>query len=75
MMAKKPISLGMTITFATAVFNRHLDQPSVEKFWKKMLSKEKIMTPEEFDIHWDEIFKVITGEKKKVGKAEVDKTS
>lgn len=67
MMAKKPISLGMTIAIVTVVFEKLLSFPGVEERWGKMLSEvsAKMLTPEEFDIHWDEFFKVITGEKKK----------
>lgn len=78
MLAKKPISLGMAVTISTGVFNEILNVPGVKESFEKMFSEAstKIMTPEEFDIHWDEFFKAITGEKeKKVGKAEVDKTS
>jgi hypothetical protein len=75
MIAKKPISLGMAVAISTEIFNVVLNTPGVEEFLEKKFSEGRIMTPEEFDIHWDEFFKVITGEKKKVGKAEVEKTS
>ena len=65
MIAKKPISLGMTIAFATEVFNRLLNLPGVEEYVEKRFSEISILTPEEFDLQWDRIFKVITGEKKK----------
>jgi len=65
MIAKKPISLGMTIFFATGIFNKYLNAPGIEKLLEKKFSEGKIMTPEEFDTYYDEFFKVITGEKKK----------
>ena len=66
-MAKKPISLGMTITIATKVFQRLLEIPSLKKEVEKVLSErsERMLTPEEFDSYWDEFFKEITQEKKK----------
>lgn len=66
MMAKKPISLGMTIAFATAVFDKLLSFPSLEEYVEKKFSElsATMLTHEEFDTHWDEFFKVITGKKK-----------
>lgn len=76
MLAKKPISLGMAVGFSTTVVNELLNRPGVEEYTKKMFSETEILTPEEFDVHWDELFKAITQEKKEqVGKAEADKTS
>ena len=66
----------MAVTISSKVFNDVLNLPGMEEKLRKTFSEvPRVMTPEEFDIHWDEFFKVITGEKKKVGKAEVDKTS
>lgn len=67
MMAKKPVSLGMTIHFTTDTFERLLTIPDFEKGLEKKFSKAsaKMATPEEFDAQWDEFFKEITGEKKK----------
>ena len=67
MMAKKPISLGMTVAISTQIFDKVLNVPFFEKKLEKMFSEvsAKILSPEEFDIHWDEFFKVITREKKK----------
>lgn len=67
MIAKKPVSLGMTVSFATYVFDKLLNIPSVEEQVEKKFSEvsTRMLTPEEFDIHWDEFFKVITGEKEK----------
>lgn len=67
MIAKKPISLGMTVAITTDVFERLLRFPVVEEVIEKTFSKvsAKMLTPEEFDVHWDEFFKKITGEKKK----------
>lgn len=67
MMAKRPISLGMTITLTTIIFEKLLTIPALEEQWKKMFSKisPTMLTPQEFDKHWDELYEVITGEKKK----------
>lgn len=66
MIAKKPISLGMAVTFAITIFDKLLNVPEVEEYAKKTFSEisEMIMAPQEFDLFWDEFFKVITGEKK-----------
>ena len=67
MIAKKPISLGMTVAFATSIFQKVLELPGIEEKMEKKFSEVSatIMTPEEFESHWDAFFKVITGEKKK----------
>lgn len=67
MMAKKPISLGMAVSISTEIFDVVLNIPGVEEELKKKFSEisTKILSPEEFNIHWDEFFKLITGEKKK----------
>jgi len=65
MIARKPISLGMTIALATDLFNICLNIPDFEKGLEKKFSEmPAVMTPEEFDISWDKFFKLITGEKK-----------
>lgn len=66
-LAKKPISLGMTIAIATNVFGNMLHYSYVEKLVEKAFSElsANMLTPEEFDAHLDEFFKKITGEKKK----------
>lgn len=67
MIAKRPISLGMTISLAATVFDEVLKIPGIEQLLEKKFSETsaKMLTPEEFDIHWDKFFKVITGEKQK----------
>lgn len=65
MLAKKPISLGMAITISIIITDGLLNLPGAEERMKKTLSKISIMSPEEFDIHYDKFFKMITGEKKK----------
>ena len=65
MIAKRPISLGMTVAAATSVFDSLLRFPIVEELLEKKFSEipTGIMAPEEFDLRWDQFFKVITGEK------------
>ena len=64
--AKRPISLGMTIAIATASFGKFLELPGAKKEIEKRFSElsATILTPEEFDTYWDEFFKMITREKK-----------
>ena len=65
MIAKKPISLGMTISIASIALDQYLRAPGVEKKLQKKFSEisARMMTPEEFDSYWDQAFKTITGEK------------
>jgi len=67
MMARKPISLGMTITLTMIMSEGYLKLPGAEETLKKKLSEisPSMLTPEEFEIHGDAFFKAITGEKKK----------
>jgi hypothetical protein len=67
MLAKKPMSLGMTIAFTTKVFQAYLEIPGVAKQLEKKFSEisAAMLSPEEFDSHWDAFFKAITGEEKK----------
>ena len=66
MIAKKPISLGMAIAMATAMFEAYLNLPGAEGRLGKKFSKlgARMLTREEFDVHWDKFFKLITEEKK-----------
>ena len=63
MIAKKPISLGMTTSIAIEALNTFLNNPSVKEKLEKRFSEisARILTPEGFDIHWNEFFKLITG--------------
>ena len=67
MIAKKPISLGMAIAMATGIFEAYLEFPGVKESFEKRFSKlgTRMLTPEEFDLYWDEFFKGITREAKK----------
>ena len=67
MLAKKPISLGMTISLAIVALEEYLKLPGAEKRFEKKFSEvsPRMFTPEEFDIYFDELFKAITEENKK----------
>ena len=78
MIAKKPISLGMAISMAVGTLEQMLKIPGVEEGFEEKFSEvsDRVLTPEEFDLYWEEFYKAITERgNKQVGKAKVDKTS
>ena len=52
-MAKKPISLGMTVYLLTAVYRAHLNDPCARDAFRQKLANSNIMSPEEFEKAWD----------------------
>jgi hypothetical protein len=64
-MAKKPISLSMTIDLLVEVYRAHLNNPCALDAFSQQLRSLNLMSPKEFDEYWDEPIKE---EKKRRGK-------
>ncbi len=54
LMAKKPISLSMTVDLLMEIYRAHLSNPCVLDTFSQQLRNLNLMSPEEFDRHWDE---------------------
>jgi hypothetical protein len=53
-MAKKPISVSMTVNLLIEVYHAHLNNPCALDAFSQQLASLNIMSPEEFDKFWDE---------------------
>lgn len=63
MRAKKPISLGMTLSFLTAIYRAMVETyPGLPEKIAEKLQTIDVMSPEEFEKTWDSVYKKITGE-------------
>jgi hypothetical protein len=51
--AKKPISLSMTIYLLTAVYRAHMAEPCARDAFRQRLASSEIMPPEEFEVALD----------------------
>jgi hypothetical protein len=56
-MAKKPISLSMTVDLLMEVYRAHLNNPCALDAFSLQLRNLNLMSPEEFDRYWDEPIK------------------
>ena len=54
LMAKKPISLSMTIHLLAEVYRAHMNNPCALDAFSLQLANQNIMSPEEFDKVWDD---------------------
>lgn len=65
-LAKKPISLGMTIAISMILSENFLNLPGAKEAMKKKFSEisPNMFTPEEFESYFEGLFKVITKENK-----------
>jgi hypothetical protein len=54
LMAKKPISLSMTVDLLMEIYRAHLNNPCALDAFSQQLRSLNIMLPEEFDKYWDE---------------------
>lgn len=54
LMAKKPISLSMTIDLLMEIYRAHLSNPCALDMVSQQLRNPNLMSPEEFDRYWDE---------------------
>jgi hypothetical protein len=63
-MARKPVSLSMTVYLLTAVYRAHLNDPCARDAFRHKMANSNIMSPEEFEKAWD----ITQPEKSKHGK-------
>jgi hypothetical protein len=54
LMAKKPISISMTVSLLIEVYRAHLSNPCALDAFSQQLRNSNVLTPEEFDKMWDE---------------------
>ncbi|HSQ48743.1 MAG TPA: hypothetical protein VLL96_03565 [Candidatus Deferrimicrobiaceae bacterium] len=54
LMAKKPISLSMTVDLLMEIYRAHLNNPCALDSFSQQIKSLNIMAPEEFDKYWDE---------------------
>ncbi|MCW4009547.1 MAG: hypothetical protein NWF05_02865 [Candidatus Bathyarchaeota archaeon] len=52
-MAKKPISLSMTVYLLTSIYRAHLHNACARDVFRHKLAASDIMSPEEFEKAWD----------------------
>jgi hypothetical protein len=71
LMAKKPISLSMTINLIIEVYRAHMNNPCTLDAFSMQLANQNIMSPEEFDKVWDDMPQ--RKEKQKTKKVDVGK--
>ncbi len=55
LIAKKPISLSMTVQLLGAVYNAYMNNPCTRDAFSQQLANSNMLTPEEFDKMWDEL--------------------
>ena len=51
--AKKPMSLSMTIYLLTAVYRAHMAEPCARDAFRQRLASSEIIPPEEFEVALD----------------------
>jgi hypothetical protein len=54
LMAKKPISISMTVDLLIEIYRAHLNNPCALDAFSQQLKSLNLMAPEEFDKYWDE---------------------
>ena len=52
-MARKPVSLAMSVSILIAVFHAHVSEPCARDALAQRLANANMMSPEEFDKVWD----------------------
>lgn len=64
LMARKPVSLSMTVDLLIEVYRAHLNNPCALDAFSQQLRSLNLMAPEEFDKYWDETKKTRSSKKK-----------
>lgn len=64
-LARKPISMGMTLLVALKVFRDWLGQPQIRNNLRKLFETTEVVSPEAFDVGWEKAFQEISGGTKK----------
>ncbi len=54
LMAKKPISLSMTVDLLMEIYRAHFNNSCALDSFSQQIKSLNIMAPEEFDKYWDE---------------------
>jgi hypothetical protein len=54
LMAKKPISLSMTVDLLMEIYRAHFNNPCALDSFSQQIKSLNIMAPAEFDKYWDE---------------------
>ena len=54
LMAKKPISPSMTVNLLMEVYRAHMSNPCALDTFSQQLQTLNLMSPQEFDLYWDE---------------------
>lgn len=54
LMAKKPVSLSMSIDLLMEVYRAYLNNPCALDAFSQRLANVNLMSPEEFDKYWDD---------------------
>ena len=52
-MARKPISLSMSVYLLTEIYRAHLNDPCARDAFRQKMANSNIMSPEEFEKTWD----------------------
>jgi hypothetical protein len=65
LMAKKTVSVPMTVSLLIEVYRAHLSNPCALDGFSLQLRNSDILSPEEFDKMWDETAKTKTKRQKK----------
>lgn len=63
-MAKKPISLSMTVDLLMEIYRAHLNNPCALDSFSQQIKSLNIMAPGEFDKYWDEPAETYAAKKK-----------
>jgi hypothetical protein len=72
LMAKKPMSVSMTLSLLMEVYRAHLSNPCALDTFSQQLRNSDVLSPEEFDKIWDETPKAET--KKQIKKIKKEKS-
>jgi hypothetical protein len=54
LMAKKPISISMTLSLLMDVYRAHMNNPCALDMFSQQLRNSDVLSPEDFDKIWDE---------------------
>ena len=54
-MAKKPISVSMTVHLLTAVYRAYMNNPCTRDAFAQQLANLELLSPAEFDKIWDDV--------------------
>lgn len=70
LMAKKPISTSMAVDLLMEIYRAHLNNPCALDAFSQQLRSLNLMSPEEFDMYWDEPTKQTENKRKTKAKTQ-----